>query len=74
MGSATENRRLALVHATFYASTEEIPPAPTGDLIIPIGSLANNSGAQVFSPPSLTVNLHLRSSSPDSHTLWNRFQ
>lgn len=45
----------SIVHATFYASTKEYPPAPTADLIIPIGSLASNSGAQVFSPPSLTV-------------------
>ncbi|KAF9792431.1 peptide N-acetyl-beta-D-glucosaminyl asparaginase amidase A-domain-containing protein [Thelephora terrestris] len=45
----------SLVHVTFYPSTEENPPVPTGDLIIPIGSLASNSGAQVFFPPSLTV-------------------
>jgi len=52
-----ENCHLALVHATFYASTKEYPPAPTGDLIIPIGSLANESGAQVFFPPLLTVSV-----------------
>ena len=54
--SPTKNHPPALVHATFYASTKKYPPAPTADLIIPIGSLANNSGAQVFVPPSLTVN------------------
>ncbi|KAF9653138.1 hypothetical protein BDM02DRAFT_3153349 [Thelephora ganbajun] len=55
--SSTESLRLALVHATFYTSTKIYPPAPTSDIIIPIGPLANNSGAQVLIPPSLSVSV-----------------
>ncbi|KAG6900891.1 hypothetical protein C0993_010010 [Termitomyces sp. T159_Od127] len=48
-----------VVHATYYASSEEIPPANKADLIVPISTLANNTGNEASVPPSFSRNISL---------------
>jgi hypothetical protein len=45
----------ATLHATFYASSAKYPPAKKADLIIPIATLANDTGAQASVPPQFNV-------------------
>lgn len=46
---------IAQLHATFYASSSKYPPAKKADLIIPISTLRDDTGAQASVPPALTV-------------------
>ncbi|KAG5642949.1 hypothetical protein DXG03_001830, partial [Asterophora parasitica] len=48
-----------VVHATFYASSYKNPPAKKADLIIPLSTLANNTGSQASVPPSFSRNVTL---------------
>ncbi|VDB82939.1 unnamed protein product [Peniophora sp. CBMAI 1063] len=45
--------------ATFFASSAEHPPAPQADLIIPITTLANNTGNDASVPPDFSLNVTL---------------
>jgi len=47
------------VHATFYASSNIHPPVKKADLIIPLSTLANNTGNQASVPPSFSRNVTL---------------
>lgn len=46
---------LAVVHATYYASSEANPPAKTSDLIVPLSTFAKDNGVQGSVPPGFTV-------------------
>ncbi|KAG6814345.1 hypothetical protein H0H92_010930 [Tricholoma furcatifolium] len=48
-----------VVEATYYASSEKNPPAKKADLIIPISTLANNTGDDASVPPSFSRNITL---------------
>ncbi|GLB34951.1 putative peptide N-acetyl-beta-D-glucosaminyl asparaginase amidase A [Lyophyllum shimeji] len=47
------------VHATFYASSNRHPAAKKADLIIPLSTLANNTGNEASVPPSFSRNVTL---------------
>ncbi|KAF8077943.1 peptide N-acetyl-beta-D-glucosaminyl asparaginase amidase A-domain-containing protein [Lyophyllum atratum] len=47
------------VHATFYASSTRHPAVKKADLIIPLSTLANNTGNQASVPPSFSRNVTL---------------
>jgi hypothetical protein len=44
----------ATLHATFYAS-DKYPAAKQANVIIPIATMANDTGAQASVPPQLNV-------------------
>ena len=48
-------RHTATLHATFFASSAEHPPAPKADLIIPVSTLANDTGNDASVPPTFSV-------------------
>ncbi|KAH9945923.1 peptide N-acetyl-beta-D-glucosaminyl asparaginase amidase A-domain-containing protein [Epithele typhae] len=43
--------------ATFFASDAAHPPAPKADLIIPVSTLANNTGNDASVPPQFSLNV-----------------
>ncbi|CCM04580.1 uncharacterized protein FIBRA_06761 [Fibroporia radiculosa] len=45
------------LHATFYASSAQHPPAPRADVIIPVTTLANNTGDEASVPPIFSLNV-----------------
>ncbi|KAI0709482.1 peptide N-acetyl-beta-D-glucosaminyl asparaginase amidase A-domain-containing protein [Earliella scabrosa] len=45
------------LHATFFASSAEHPPAPKADLIIPVSTLANDTGNDASVPPAFSLNV-----------------
>ncbi|KAG6820360.1 hypothetical protein H0H93_001552 [Arthromyces matolae] len=47
------------VYVTYYASSEDNPPAKKADLIIPLSTLANNTGDEASVPPSFSTNITL---------------
>ncbi|KAI0093522.1 peptide-N4-(N-acetyl-beta-glucosaminyl)asparagine amidase A [Irpex rosettiformis] len=47
------------LHATFYASSERHPPATHADLIVPITTLADNSGDVASVPPVFSLGVTL---------------
>ncbi|KAF7373470.1 Peptide-N4-(N-acetyl-beta-glucosaminyl)asparagine amidase A [Mycena sanguinolenta] len=47
------------LHATFYASSEEHPPAKQANMIIPLSTLANDTGNDASVPPSFSINVTL---------------
>ncbi|EKM55502.1 uncharacterized protein PHACADRAFT_256166 [Phanerochaete carnosa HHB-10118-sp] len=47
------------LHATFFASSAQNPPAPRADLIVPITTLANNTGNDASVPPIFSLNITL---------------
>ncbi|KAI0748346.1 peptide N-acetyl-beta-D-glucosaminyl asparaginase amidase A-domain-containing protein [Daedaleopsis nitida] len=47
----------ATLHATFFASSRENPPAPKADLIIPVSTLANDTGNDASVPPAFSLNV-----------------
>ncbi|KAI0341818.1 hypothetical protein BDW22DRAFT_280762 [Trametopsis cervina] len=47
------------LYATFYASSPQHPPAAQSDLIIPVTTLADNSGDVASVPPAFTLNVTL---------------
>ncbi len=54
--------RLATLYATFYASSAKHPPGLHADVIIPISTLANDTGDVISVPPTFSVRtlaLHL---------------
>jgi hypothetical protein len=66
--------RIAVLHATYYASSDQHPPAKKSDLIVPLSTLLNNTGNDASVPPGFSVRLannnsqssvqfHLRSTS-----------
>ncbi|KAF8964688.1 peptide N-acetyl-beta-D-glucosaminyl asparaginase amidase A-domain-containing protein [Flammula alnicola] len=48
-----------VLHATFFASSPQHPPAQKADLIVPISSLLNNTGNDVSVPPTFSLNVTL---------------
>ncbi|RXW20750.1 hypothetical protein EST38_g5118 [Candolleomyces aberdarensis] len=48
-----------VLYATFYASSKEIPPAKTSDLIVPISTFKNDTGNAASVPPGFSVNVNL---------------
>jgi len=46
---------LAVLHATYYASSDQHPPAPQSDLIVPLSTLLNNTGNDASVPPGFSV-------------------
>ncbi|KAI0030816.1 peptide N-acetyl-beta-D-glucosaminyl asparaginase amidase A-domain-containing protein [Vararia minispora EC-137] len=48
-----------ILDATFFASSSENPPAPRADLIVPITTLANNTGNDASVPPGFSLNITL---------------
>ncbi|KAF8921285.1 peptide N-acetyl-beta-D-glucosaminyl asparaginase amidase A-domain-containing protein [Mucidula mucida] len=48
-----------ILQATYYASTEEFPPAPKADLIVPLSTLANDTGNDASVPPAFSLNVTL---------------
>ncbi|KAF5331091.1 hypothetical protein D9619_005764 [Psilocybe cf. subviscida] len=48
-----------VLHATYYASSPAHAPAKKADLIVPISSLANNTGNDVSVPPTFSLNVTL---------------
>lgn len=56
-GFLVDNRcaRLAVLHATFYASSPQHPPAKKADVLIPISNLRNDTGNDVSVPPAFSV-------------------
>ncbi|KAF8172815.1 peptide N-acetyl-beta-D-glucosaminyl asparaginase amidase A-domain-containing protein [Mycena galopus ATCC 62051] len=47
------------LHATFYASSKENPPAKQANTIIPLSTLVNNTGNDASVPPSFSINVTL---------------
>ncbi|KAF7789510.1 hypothetical protein EIP86_000456 [Pleurotus ostreatoroseus] len=47
----------ATLHATFFASSPKHPPAPRADVIIPVTTLANNTGNDASVPPAFSLNV-----------------
>ncbi|KAJ7905495.1 peptide N-acetyl-beta-D-glucosaminyl asparaginase amidase A-domain-containing protein [Mycena olivaceomarginata] len=47
------------LHATFYASSPEHPPAKQANTIIPLSTLANDTGNDASVPPSFSINVTL---------------
>ncbi|KAA1471171.1 hypothetical protein DENSPDRAFT_96775 [Dentipellis sp. KUC8613] len=47
------------LEATFFASSARNPPAPRADLIIPISTLANDTGNDASVPPGFSLNVTL---------------
>lgn len=47
--------RIATLTATFFASSPEHPPAPKADVIIPVTTLANDTGNDASVPPIFSV-------------------
>jgi hypothetical protein len=45
----------ATLHATFYASSAKYPTAKQANMIIPIATMANDTGAQASVPPQFNV-------------------
>ncbi|VDB82919.1 unnamed protein product [Peniophora sp. CBMAI 1063] len=45
--------------ATFYASSPKHPPAPKADVIIPITTMANDTGDDASVPPAFSLNVSL---------------
>ncbi|KAF9454494.1 hypothetical protein P691DRAFT_655993 [Macrolepiota fuliginosa MF-IS2] len=48
-----------VLHATFYASSAQHPPAEQSDLIIPLSTLLNNTGNDASVPPGFSINVTL---------------
>ncbi|EMD38315.1 hypothetical protein CERSUDRAFT_48628 [Gelatoporia subvermispora B] len=48
-----------ILQATFYASSDAHPPAPHADVIIPVTTLANNTGNDASVPPAFSLNVTL---------------
>ncbi|KAF5326368.1 hypothetical protein D9611_000008 [Ephemerocybe angulata] len=48
-----------VLHATFYASSEENPPAKTSDLIVPLSTFKNDTGNHASVPPGFSLNVTL---------------
>ncbi|KAF9053698.1 hypothetical protein BDZ89DRAFT_1004690 [Hymenopellis radicata] len=48
-----------VLHATYYASTKEFPPAPKADLIVPLSTMANDTGNDASVPPAFSLNVTL---------------
>ena len=46
---------IAILDATFYASSSEHPPASKADIIIPITTMANDTGDDASVPPTFSV-------------------
>ncbi|KAI0797667.1 peptide N-acetyl-beta-D-glucosaminyl asparaginase amidase A-domain-containing protein [Abortiporus biennis] len=46
-----------VLHATFFASSATHPPAPKADLIIPVSTLANDTGNDASVPPTFSLNV-----------------
>ncbi|TFY80830.1 hypothetical protein EWM64_g3177 [Hericium alpestre] len=47
------------LEATFFASSAAHPPAPRADLIVPISTLANDTGNDASVPPGFSLNVTL---------------
>ncbi|KAJ7774830.1 peptide N-acetyl-beta-D-glucosaminyl asparaginase amidase A-domain-containing protein [Mycena metata] len=47
------------LHATFYASSAEHPPAKQANTIIPLSTLSNTTGNDASVPPSFSINVTL---------------
>ncbi|KAF7338294.1 Peptide-N4-(N-acetyl-beta-glucosaminyl)asparagine amidase A [Mycena venus] len=47
------------LRATFYASSKKHPPAKQANTIIPLSTLANNTGNEASVPPSFSINVTL---------------
>ena len=50
---------LAVLHATYYASSPAHPSAKKADLIVPISNLRNDTGNDVSVPPTFSINVTL---------------
>ncbi|ESK96977.1 peptide-n4-(n-acetyl-beta-glucosaminyl)asparagine amidase a [Moniliophthora roreri MCA 2997] len=48
-----------VLHATYYASSPAVPPAKKSDLILPISTMANDTGNDASVPPAFSVNIIL---------------
>lgn len=46
---------IAVLHATFYASSYAQPAAPQADLIVPISNMRKDAGNHVSVPPAFSV-------------------
>ncbi|CAL1705060.1 unnamed protein product [Somion occarium] len=46
-----------VLHATFFASSASHPPAPKADVIIPVTTLANDTGNDASVPPIFSLNV-----------------
>jgi hypothetical protein len=51
----TQKYHVATLEATFFASSSQFPPAPRADLIVPLTTLANNTGNDASVPPGFSV-------------------
>ncbi|KAJ3541852.1 hypothetical protein NM688_g6033 [Phlebia brevispora] len=47
----------SVLYATFYASSAQHPPGLHADVILPISTLANNSGDLISVPPTFSLNV-----------------
>ncbi|KAI9454212.1 peptide N-acetyl-beta-D-glucosaminyl asparaginase amidase A-domain-containing protein [Lactarius psammicola] len=47
------------LEATFFASSGQFPPAPRADLIVPLTTLANNTGDAASVPPGFSLDVTL---------------
>lgn len=47
------------LEATFFASSSQYPPAPRADLIVPLTTLANDTGNDASVPPGFSLNVTL---------------
>ncbi|RPD66354.1 hypothetical protein L226DRAFT_478924 [Lentinus tigrinus ALCF2SS1-7] len=45
------------LHATFFASSAKHPPAPKANVIIPVSTLANDTGNDASVPPTFSLNV-----------------
>ncbi|KAF7778721.1 hypothetical protein Agabi119p4_3066 [Agaricus bisporus var. burnettii] len=48
-----------VLEATYYASSDEHPPAQQSDLIVPLSTLKNNTGNQASVPPGFSIDVTL---------------
>lgn len=55
-----DDAQLATLYATFYASSAKHPPGLHADVIIPISTLANDTGDVISVPPTFSVCTPLR--------------
>jgi len=57
LGNGLNGQYAATLTATFYASSDEYPSAPRANTIIPVTTLANNTGDEASVPPIFSLNV-----------------
>jgi len=59
LATGLDGQYATTLHATFYTSSAKYPATKQANMIIPIATLANNTGAQASVPPQFSTNVTL---------------